>query len=345
MNFSLLLYQIMRLRLSFFILLIISITMPTTLFAQSPVNCNFGDSSTPLEKIFEKDIAARTFTEKYPNATRYVIIDESNPINGELIFTVEKTNEKEVLLIKFNQNENGCYRPYAYHYSFTNGIIDVTVKNSIMNFGEIINLIKLDNKKIEDFYTKNCNPIHLDFESNGESKPYFCKSDVDNSIEMLLQKHIGGPVEIHISNKAMDALFYNCKSDTFFVLNNGEEIDFDFIEDSTTQSFKMDLPSGYNKIEIIGTTYLSGNEFCGSIWSKDSKYISPLLQTKIGVDRNMIQCNDDLELAIRTNQSNNPICITTDTKSKMIQRGLVIQTDLSISSSGVGYNDSKTDLR
>ncbi|MCE9651655.1 MAG: hypothetical protein K8Q89_01135 [Nitrosarchaeum sp.] len=295
--------------------------MPTTIFAQSLVNCNFGDSSTPLEKIFEKDIAARTFIEKYPNATRYAAMEDTNPINGELSFTVEKTNEKEVLLIKFNQNENGCYRPYSYHYSFNNGIIDVTVKNSIMNFGEIINLIKLDNKKIEDFYTKNCNPIQLDFVSNGESKPYFCKSDVDNSIEMLLQKHIGGPVEIHISNKAMDALFYNCKSSEFFVLNNGEEIDFDFIENSTTQSFKMDLPSGYNKIEMIGTIYLSGNEFCGSIWGNDSRYISPLLQTKIGVEPHMVQCNDGLRLMLKPMEFIKSICVTGDTHNKLNERG------------------------
>jgi hypothetical protein len=289
-------------------------------FAQSPINCNFGDQSTPLDEIFEKDIAARTFTEKYPNATRYVAIEDSSPIDGEIRFTVENNNEKEVLLIKFNQNENGCYRPYAYHYSFDNGIIDVTVKNSIMNFGEIINLIKLDDKKIEDFYTKNCNPIQLNFVSNGESKPYFCKYDMGNSIEMLLQKHIGGTVEIHIPNKAMDALFYNCEIIDFIVLNNGEEIHYEIIDHTVKKSFKMDLPSGYNKIEIIGFSYLSGTDgFCGSIWGYDSRYISPLLQAKIGVEPLMIRCNDSLVLLQKYDGT--PACVTPETKEKLIERG------------------------
>ena len=245
-------------------------------------------------------------------------MEDSTPINGELSFTVEKTNEKEVLLIKFNQNENGCYRPYSYHYSFNNGIIDVTVKNSIMNFGEIINMIKLDNKKIEDFYTKNCNQIHLDFVSNGESKPYFCKDDIGNSIEMLLQKHIGGTVEIHIQNKAMDALFYNCEINDFMVLNSGEEIHYELIDDKDEKIFKMDLPSGYNKIEIIGFTYLSGDDgFCGSIWNDDSRYISPLLQTKIGVEPWMVKCNDDLNLILKPSEFKKAYCVSDDTRNKL----------------------------
>lgn len=307
----------MKTRLLLFIL--ISVTMPVTSFAQSPVNCNFGDSSTPLDKIFEKDIAAKTFTEKYPNATRYVAMEDSYPINGELSFTVENNSKKEMLLIKFNQNENGCYRPYAYHYSFNDGIIDVTVKNPIMNFGEIINLIKLDDKKIEDFYTKNCNQIQLDFVSNGESKPYFCKYDIGNSIEMILQKHVGGTVEIHIPDKAMDALFYDCEIIDFIVLDNGEEINYE-LDDTDKKIFKMELPSGYHKIEIIGFTYLSGNDrFCGSIWSEDSRYISPLLQTKIGVEPSMVQCNDDLILIQK--YDNSTACVTDDTGHKLVERG------------------------
>lgn len=301
--------------------ILISITIPVTSFAQSPVNCNFGDSSTPLDKIFEKDIAAKTFVEKYPNATRYVAINESSPINGELSFTIENNNEKEVLLIKFNQNENGCYRPYAYHYSFNNGIIDGTVINTILDFTEIINLIKLDDKKIEDFYTKNCNPIQLDFVSNGESKPYFCKYDLGNSIEMILQKHIGGTIEIHIPNKAMNALFYNCEINDFIVLDNSEEINYEIIDDTDKKIFKMDSPSGYNKIEIIGFTYLSGNDrFCGSIWSEDSRYISPLLQTKIGVEPSMVQCNDDLRLLLKPTEFTKAVCVTEETFKKLNDR-------------------------
>lgn len=295
--------------------------MPATSFAQSPINCNFGDQSTSLDEIFEKDIAVMAFTQKHPNAIRHVVTDETNPPNGELTYTIENKNEKEILLIKFNQNENGCYRPYGYHYSFNNGIIDVTIKNSIMNFTEIINLIKLDDKKIEDFYTKNCNSIQLDFKLEGNSKPNFCKYDIGNSIEMSLQKHIGGIVEIYIPNKAMDALFYNCAVNDFIVLNSGEEIYYELIDDKDKKILKMDLPSGYNKMEIIGFTYSGNDGFCGSIWGDDSRYISPLLQTKIGVEPFMVQCNDGLSLLLKPTEFTKSVCVTDDTRSKLDSRG------------------------
>jgi hypothetical protein len=147
-----------------------------------------------------------------------------------------------------------------------------------------------------------------------------------NSIEMLLQKHIGGTVEIHIPNKAMDALFYNCEIIDFIVLNNGEEIHYEIIDHTVKKSFKMDLPSGYNKIEIIGFSYLSGTDgFCGSIWGYDSRYISPLLQAKIGVEPLMVRCNDSLILVQKYDGT--PACVKEQTKSKLMERGWTTKDD------------------
>jgi len=310
----------MKSRLLIIILLTVSIIVPVASFAQKPINCNFGDESTSLDDIFEKDIAVKTFIKKHLDAIRDITIKQTSPLQGELSFTIDDNHKKETLLIKFNQNENGCYRPYAYHYSFNDGLIDVTVKNTILNFTEIINLIKLDDKKIEDFYIKNCNPIQLDVVLKGDSKPYFCKYDISNSIEMYLQKHIGGIIEINIPDKVMNALFYNCGfEDDFIVLNSGEEIHYELVIEADRRIFKMDLLSGYSEIEIIPFGYLSNDGgFCGSIWSDDSRYITPLLQTKIGVEPWMVQCNDDLTLLLKDTTSK-PACVTGDTPKNYLR--------------------------
>jgi len=306
----------------FFIVLVTSIAIPVTAFAQNPVNCHFGDDSTSQDEIFRKDLAVKAFTQKYPNATRYVAIEEQDPLQGELSFTIETKQAKEILLIKFNQNESGCYRPYSYHYSYNDGKIDVTIRNSLSDFTEIVNLIKTDNKKIEDLFTKNCNPIQLDYVLSGGAKPYFCKYDINNSIEMSLQKHVGGIIEVHIPNKIMDALFYDCVlNDDFFVLNNGEEIYYDLVIENDTRIFKMDLPPGYSKNEIIRTGWMADTDFCGSIWSEDSRYISPLMQTKIGVKSWMVQCNEGLSLLIKPGESTKPVCVTDSTYEELSSRG------------------------
>lgn len=288
---------------------------------ENQIFCHFGRDSTPIEDIFEQDMAVKAFLEKYPNATRSVKIEQSDLLQDQVRFETENKNEKEVLLIKFYQNENGCYRPSSYHYSFTSGEIDVTIRNTLGNFSEIINLIKLDEKKIEDFYTKNCNPIKLDFILNGDSEPYFCKYDLSNSIEMSLQKHTGGIIEIHIPDKVMNALFYNCvMTDEYIVLNNGEEILYDLTLDKFSRIFKMDLPQGYNKMEIIGFSNFGNPGFCGSIWNGESSYISPLMQTKIGVESSMVQCNDDLTLMLKPTEFTKAVCVTMETREKLIQR-------------------------
>ncbi len=311
----------MKPQLILFALLIITVTIPTTTLAENHVFCHFGSDSTPLEEIFERDVAVMAFSEKFPDSIRDVEIKQSDPLLGQINLKTENKNEKQALLIKFNQNENGCYRPYSYHYSYNDGLIDATVKNTIGDFTEIINLIKLDEKKIEDFYTKNCNTIQLEFVSKGDSEAHFCKYDKSNAIEMSLQKHVGGIIEFHIPDKAYDALFYNCAmNDEFIVLNNGEEIHYELIVNEDERVFKINLPQGFNKTEIIGFTNLGNNEFCGSIWDGVSRYISPLLQTKIGVEPQMVQCNDELTLILKPTEFTKPLCVTEVTREKLILR-------------------------
>lgn len=312
----------MKTRSILFFLLAILIFIPITSLAQTQSNCHFGDDTTPDEAVLVNDLAVKVFLEKHPNAQRTNMIDFSDPIPGHLTYSIENQNEKIILSIEYTQNENGCYTPQTYQYSYDNGIIDVIIRNSMANFTEIVNLIKLDDKKIEDFHPINCNYIQLDYVLEGKSKPYFCKYDYNNSIQMSLQKHIGGIIEIHIPNKIMDALFYNCAVVDFSVLNNGEEILYESFVDKDQRIFKMDLPKGYSKMEIIGFTNLGGDPgFCGSIWSKDSRYISPLMQTKIGVEPWMVQCNEGLSLLLKPMESTSAVCVTDSTYEELASRG------------------------
>ena len=149
-----------------------SIMIPTS-FAQESINCHFGDESTPLDNIFEKDLAVKEFLKKHPNSTRLVTIENVDPPSGNLKFTTPNNSETEILTVRFYQNENGCYRPSDYNYSYDDGIIDASITNSLSNFAEIINLIKSDEKKIDDFHPKNCNPLKLDYVVKGDSKPHY----------------------------------------------------------------------------------------------------------------------------------------------------------------------------
>ena len=308
----------------------ISIMIPTSLSAQESIKCHFGDKSVSFDDIFEKDFAVKAFVEKHPNSTRHVAIDETKPPNGELTFSTENQNEKETLMIKFTQNDDGCYRPKSYHYSYDNGIIDVSIQNSLSNFTEIINLIKSDEKKLEDFFPKNCNPIKLDYVLEGDSKPHFCKVDDSSSIVISLQKHVGGQVEIKIPYNVMDALFYNCiDSGDYFVLINGEEVDFEWndYDDEDMYGIILEAPQGHSRVEIIRTFQLNLTQegFCGSIWNEHERYISPSLQKRIGVDLQTIQCNDGLILTIKKDGS--PACVKSETKEKLAERNWLYQKE------------------
>jgi hypothetical protein len=117
----------MKTRLLLFILLVISITIPLTSFAEQPINCTFGDESIPLEDIFEKDLAVKAFTEKHQNATRNIPVNESGSLKNQLVLQAQNNSIKETLEIKFNVDTKGCYIPASYHYSYDDGIIDVTI--------------------------------------------------------------------------------------------------------------------------------------------------------------------------------------------------------------------------
>ncbi|MCH7647844.1 MAG: PEFG-CTERM sorting domain-containing protein [Thaumarchaeota archaeon] len=79
-------------------------------------------------------------------------------------------------------------------------------------------------------------------------------TDVDaNSLIILIDATDDGSLTLTIPRSVLDALFENGDDDEFFVLVDGEEVDFDEIISSTDRILTIEFPAGAEEIEIIGT--------------------------------------------------------------------------------------------
>jgi len=79
-------------------------------------------------------------------------------------------------------------------------------------------------------------------------------SDVDaNSLIISIDATDDGSLTLTIPRSVLDALFEDGSDDEFFVLVDGEEVDFDEITSSTDRTLTIEFPAGAEEIEIIGT--------------------------------------------------------------------------------------------
>ena len=78
--------------------------------------------------------------------------------------------------------------------------------------------------------------------------------DVDaNSLIISIDATDDGSLTLTIPRSVLDALLENGEDDDFFVLVDGEEVDFDEITSSTDRILTIAFPAGAEEIEIIGT--------------------------------------------------------------------------------------------
>ncbi len=78
--------------------------------------------------------------------------------------------------------------------------------------------------------------------------------DVDaNSLIIRIESTDDGSLTLTIPRSVLDALFENGDDDDFFVLIDGEEVDFDETTSSTDRTLTIAFPAGAEEIEIIGT--------------------------------------------------------------------------------------------
>ena len=79
-------------------------------------------------------------------------------------------------------------------------------------------------------------------------------TDVDaNSLIILIDATDDGSLTITIPRSVLDALLGDGSDDDFFVLVDGEEVDFDEIISSTDRILTIEFLAGAEEIEIIGT--------------------------------------------------------------------------------------------
>jgi len=74
-----------------------------------------------------------------------------------------------------------------------------------------------------------------------------------NSLIISIQADDDGSLTLTIPRSVLDALFENGDDDDFFVLIDGEEVDFDETTTSTDRTLTIAFPAGAEEIEIIGT--------------------------------------------------------------------------------------------
>jgi len=74
-----------------------------------------------------------------------------------------------------------------------------------------------------------------------------------NSLIISIQADEDGVLTLTIPRSVLDALFENGEDDDFFVLIDGEEVDFDETTTSTDRTLTITFPAGAEEIEIIGT--------------------------------------------------------------------------------------------
>ncbi len=78
--------------------------------------------------------------------------------------------------------------------------------------------------------------------------------DVDaNSLIISIDATSDGSLTLTIPRSVADALFENGDDDEFFVLVDGEEVDFDETKTSTDRTLTISFPEGAEEIEVIGT--------------------------------------------------------------------------------------------
>ena len=74
-----------------------------------------------------------------------------------------------------------------------------------------------------------------------------------NSLIISIDAMDDGSITLTIPRSVLDATFPDGGDDDFFILVDGEEVDFDEIKSSTDRTITIEFPAGTEQIEIIGT--------------------------------------------------------------------------------------------
>jgi len=306
------------------ILFLISVGFVTFAFGQIQTSCHFGNETTPVDEIFENDLTVKAFLEKFSQSNRTNTPDSSEPNDGTLTFIAQTPNAKNTLSITYRLDEGGCYRPKTYHYSYDDGQIDVTVRNTLGSFGEIIRLIETDDKKLQDFYPNNCSFVDLNHTISDGIVYGICKENDSPGITIQAKAYSDSKLQVNIPQKMVYTLgSKDCTiSNDFFVMSARGETPYEITPSEIGNLVSVDLLEGPNKISIGGSTIIpdpSPAQYCGIVMGYDSQFLPPKQQTKRDVDLRFIQCNNNLELLEKYDGA--PACVKPEHLQDFLKRG------------------------
>ena len=119
----------------------------------------------------------------------------------------------------------------------------------------------------------------------------------------------------------------NGKDSQFFILRDGDEIDYDEIPYQDYRKLSMLFPPNTDKIEIIHAFVLVLKPpMCKVADSPPySSILPPLKQFKSGIPTNEVQCRDELTMLLSPKDSR-PVCVTEETAEKLTHRnwGIIV---------------------
>ena len=133
-------------------------------------------------------------------------------------------------------------------------------------------------------------------------------------------------LEIELPRNMLDPKT-NDKDSRFFVLRDGEEINYEEIPYKDYRKLSMSFPHNTNEIEIIHAFILALKPpMCKVVDNPPySLILPPLQQFKSGVPTDEIQCKDGLTMLL-TPKDSRPVCVTVETAEKLIPRnwGIIV---------------------
>ncbi|QMU55216.1 MAG: hypothetical protein GKS07_10175 [Nitrosopumilus sp.] len=139
-------------------------------------------------------------------------------------------------------------------------------------------------------------------------------------IDVSSQSEYDMSLEIELPRNMLDPKT-NGKDSRFFVLRDGEEIDYEEIPYKDHRKLSMTFPHNTNEVEIIHAFVLALKPpMCKVIDNPPySSILPPLKQFKSGVSTDEIRCKDGLTMLL-TPKDSRPVCVTGDTAEKLIPR-------------------------
>ena len=157
-------------------------------------------------------------------------------------------------------------------------------------------------------------------------------------IDVSSQSKLDISLEIELPRNMLDPKT-NDKDSRFFVLRDGEEINYEEIPYRDYRKLSMSFPHNTNEIEIIHAFVLALKPPMCKVTDNPpySLILPPLKQFKSGVPVDEIQCKEGF-LKVIKKSNGNPACVKPETKSELVQRNWI---QLQFSFCGADGFDSK----